>query len=181
MSNTHLSLLENYSTVNTFMICIYIYTYYIIHIQLETWICWSKTPENPTRNNIEWFQRSVLSLQAISIKVPVWNKGGEIPTTRADLATIAIQPAMPGRLLDGEAVRSRRRCELIPPFLFLNLKSLGLTQIWGERTWFIIGGLEVEAVCVFVFFFPGTKKGLGCVFFFPSAIVLNCVVTFSGQ
>ena len=93
-------------------------------------------------------------------------QGGD--TKRADLALpLPSSQPLPGRLLDGEVVRSRRRCELIPPFLFLNLKSLGLTQIWGQRTWFIGGG---SCVCVF---FP-EQKGLGCVFFSSASVELCC-------
>ena len=80
MSNTHLtsSLLENYSIYcKQIYDQIYIYISSIFH--LKPGFVGSR---KPTRNNIEWFQRSLLSLQAISIKVSVWNKGGipNVPT-----------------------------------------------------------------------------------------------------
>ena len=75
-------------------------------------------------------------------------------------------------------VRSRRRCALIPSISLLELEIVGPDSDMGAKDLVFFGGLEVEAAAVFLFFFPGNQKRAGLRFFFPSAIVLNCVVTF---
>lgn len=125
MSNTHLtsSLLENYSTVNRFMI----YTDIISSIfNLKPGFVGRKPQKTPPGTISNGSRDQCFPFKLFLSRCPFGTRGGRYQPCRADLPLpCAIQPAMPGRLLDGEVVRSRRRCELIPPFLFLNLKSLG--------------------------------------------------------
>ena len=88
MSNTHPSLLEKHSTVYTMDLSYIILSYYHLHWTWENNNRWmflgsrKPAPENhenqhqkmpaKNRNNIEWLQRSLLSLPAISIKVDCW-------------------------------------------------------------------------------------------------------------
>lgn len=177
MSNTHLSLLENYSAVkyckHIYDVFIYIYIYH----PYSTWNL-DLLVENPRKPHQEQY-RMVPEISAFPSSY--FYQGARLEQGGGD-TNCAVPTYHCHWQVDCWMVRRFEVEGVVSWYLHFSSwtwNRWGLTQIWGQRTCFFwrIGGVS----CLCFFFFPGTKKGLGGVFFSFCYCVELCCHFWNGQ
>ena len=170
MSNTHLSLLENYSTVNTFMICIYIYIHIISSIfNLKPGFVGRKPQKTPPGTISNGSRDQCFPFKLFLSRCPFGTRGGD--TNHPCRPAIAMcHPASHARSIVGWWGGSKSKALWVDTSI--SLLELEIVGAWLRSGWRKPGLLEdwrwKRKLCFCFFFSRNQKKGLGWRFFFFS-------------
>lgn len=175
MSNTHLSLLENYSTVNTFMIYIYIHIISSIFFNLKPGFVGRK-PRKP-------HQEQYRMVPEISAFPSSYFYQGARLGTRGGNTNHPCRPTYHCHCqVDCWMVRWFEVEGVVSWYLHFSSWTWNrwgwLRYLGGQGPGFIGGG---SCVCVCVFFFPEKEKGWVVFFFFLLPLCWIVLSLFSGQ